>query len=52
MGTFTLGTGLGLLASGLVALAIGATVFFVIVNKMEKNKKEEEERKKMERIFN
>ena len=52
MGTFTLGTGLGLLASGLVALAIGATVFFVIVNKMEKNKKEGEERKKMERIFN
>ena len=41
-----------MLAFGLVALAIGVTAFFVIVNKMEKNKKEEEERKKMERIFN
>ena len=31
MGTFTLGTGLGMLAFGLVALAIGVTAFFVIV---------------------
>ena len=41
-----------MLAFGLVALAMGVTAFFVIVNKMEKNKKEEQERKKMERIFN
>tara|TARA_Y100001938_G_C7988118_1_gene377980 strand:+ start:114 stop:239 length:126 start_codon:yes stop_codon:yes gene_type:complete len=39
-------------AFGLVALAIGATAFFIIVRKIEKRKKEEQERKKMERIFN
>ncbi len=52
MGTFTVATGLGMLAFGLMAIAIGTTAFFIIVNKMEKNKKEEQERKKMERIFN
>ena len=52
MGTFTVATGLGMFAFGLVCIAIAATAFFIIVNKMEKNKKEEQERKKIERIFN
>ena len=52
MGTFTMATGLGMLAFGLIAIGIGTTAFFIIVNKIEKNKKEEHERKKMERIFN
>ena len=52
MGTFTLATGLGMFAFGMIAFAIGATAFFIIVNKIEKTKKEEQERKKMERIFN
>ena len=52
MGTFTMATGLGMLAFGLIAIGIGTTAFFIIVNKIEKNKKEEEQKKKMERIFN
>ena len=52
MSTFTWSTGLGMFAFGLVCIAIAATAFFIIVNKIEKNKKEEQERKKMERIFN
>ena len=51
MGTFTLAQGLGMFAFGLVALAIGATAFFIIVNKIEKNKKEEKQRKQMEKIY-
>ena len=41
MGTFTMATGLGMLAFGLIAIGIGTTAFFIIVNKIEKNKKEE-----------
>tara|TARA_B100000287_G_scaffold350226_1_gene338987 strand:+ start:271 stop:429 length:159 start_codon:yes stop_codon:yes gene_type:complete len=52
MGTFTVATGLGMFAFGLVCIGIAATAFFIIVNKIEKNKKEEEQKKKMERIFN
>ena len=38
MGTFTMATGFGMLAVGLIAMAIGATIFFMTVNRMEKNK--------------
>ena len=52
MGTFTWETGLGMLAVGLVAIAIAATIFFTMVNRMEKNKKEEEQLKKQrEKIY-
>ena len=40
MGTFTWETGLGMLAVGLVAIAIAATIFFTMVNRMEKSKKD------------
>ena len=52
MGTFTWETGLGLLAVGLIVIAIGATIFFTMVNRMEKSKKEEEQLKKQrEKIY-
>ena len=39
MGTFTMATGLGMFAFGMIAFAIGATAFFIITRKIEKNKK-------------
>jgi len=51
MGTFTWETGLGLLAVGLIVIAIGATIFFMTVNQMEKSKKEEEQRKQWEKKY-
>ena len=45
MGTFTMATGLGLLAVGLIAIAIGSICFFLIVNKLEKEKQIEKEQK-------
>ncbi len=52
MGTFTLATGLGFLALGMVVLGIGSMAFLFVVNRMEKQKKEEKDRAKMERILN
>ena len=40
--------GFGMLAVGLVAITIGATVAFWIINKLEENKKQEKERKEWE----
>ncbi len=52
MGTFTMATGLGMFAFGTIASAIGATVFFIIARKIEKNKKEEEQlRKQKEKLY-
>ena len=51
MGTFTVATGFGLLAVGLVVIAIAATVFFTMVNKMEKDKKEQEKIKQWEKKY-
>ena len=51
MGTFTFETGFGLLAVGLIVLSIGATIFFIIVNKMEKNKEEEKQQKEWEKKY-
>ena len=52
MGTFTLAQGLGMFAFGLVALAIGATAFFIITRKIENNKKEEAQLKRQrEKIY-
>ena len=42
----TVGYGFGMLAVGLVAIAIGATIGFLIINKIDKNKKEAIEREK------
>lgn len=51
MGTFTVATGFGLLAVGLVVIAIAATIFFTIVNRMEKDKKEQEKIKQWEKKY-
>ena len=52
MGTFTMATGLGMLAFGMIAFAIGTTIFFIIIKKIEKNKKEEEQLKQQrEKIY-
>jgi hypothetical protein len=44
-------TGFGMLAVGLIAIAIGGTVAFFIINKVEQNKQEEKERKEREKVF-
>ena len=52
MGTFTMATGLGMFAFGMIAFSIGATAFFIITRKIEKNKKEEEQLKQQrEKIY-
>ena len=48
MGTFTLATGFGLLAVGLIAIGIGATCFYFITKRMQKNEQEEKEQKEIE----
>ena len=52
MGTFTMATGFGMLAVGLIVIGSMATIFFLVTRKMERDKKEEEDRAKMERILN
>lgn len=52
MGTFDLASGLGLLAAGLVVLAIMATVFLLITRKIERDKQEEHELKQWEKKIN
>ena len=49
MGTFTMATGLGMLATGLIVMAVMATVFLLVFRMMERNRQEEEQRKQMER---
>ena len=51
MGTFTMTTGFGMLAVGLIVIGSMATIFFLITRKMERDKKEEEQRKQMEKIY-
>ena len=52
MGTFTMATGLGMFAFGMIAFAIGATAFFIITRKIENNKKEEAQLKRQrEKIY-
>ena len=51
MGTFTMATGLGMLATGLIVMAVMATVFLLVVRMMEGSRQEEEQRKQMERIL-
>jgi len=51
MGTFTMETGLGMLAMGLIVLAIISTGFLLITRKIERDKREEKQRKQMEKIY-
>ena len=49
MGTFTLATGFGLLAAGMILLAILSTGFLLITRKIERDKKEEDQQKQWEK---
>ncbi len=52
MGTFTIATGFGMLATGLIVLAIMSTGFLLITKKIERDKKEEDQRKQWEKKLN
>ncbi len=43
--------GFGMLAVGLIAIAIGGTVFFFVVNKLQDSEKEQKEKEEREKIF-
>ena len=49
MGTFTLATGLGMLAAGMLLLAILSTGFLLITRKIERDKQEEDQQKQWEK---
>jgi hypothetical protein len=51
MGTFTMATGLGMLVTGLVVLAIMSTGFLLITRKIERDRKEEAEKKERDKIY-
>ena len=51
MGTFTLETGFGLLATGMVVIAIMGLIILKVINTMEKNRVEQEKRKEREKIY-
>jgi hypothetical protein len=51
MGTFTLATGLGMLAVGVIIIAIMGLVGLKVINTMEKNRIEQEKRKEREKIY-
>ena len=49
MGTFTMATGFGMLAVGLVVIAIIGIGFITVVNRVEEERKQEEKQKREER---
>ena len=51
MGTFTLATGLGMLAAGMILLAILSTGFLLITRKIERDKQEEDQQKQWEKKY-
>jgi len=51
MGTFTMATGLGMLAAGMILLTILSTGFLFITRKIERDRKEEIEKKEREKIY-
>ena len=50
MGTFTMATGLGLFAMGMVLILIMGLIILKVINTVEKNKQEEINRKEREKI--
>tara|TARA_B100001121_G_C18374267_1_gene473137 strand:+ start:260 stop:427 length:168 start_codon:yes stop_codon:yes gene_type:complete len=52
MGTFTLASGLGLLATGLIVIAIISTGFLLVTKKIERDRQEEDQRKQWEKKIN
>jgi len=51
MGTFTLSTGLGMLAMGMVVISILGTGFLYVIRTQEKNRIEQEKRKEREKLY-
>jgi hypothetical protein len=51
MGTFTIETGFGLLATGMVVIAIMGLIILKVINTIEKNRVEQEKRKEREKIY-
>lgn len=49
MGTFTMGTGFGMLAVGLIAISIASLIGFYIINKIQKAEQETLKQKREER---
>tara|TARA_R100001460_G_scaffold72725_1_gene113525 strand:+ start:762 stop:944 length:183 start_codon:yes stop_codon:yes gene_type:complete len=49
MGTFTMATGLGMLAFGLVVMAIGLTIILLVVNARLKSQQSEENRTEIQK---
>tara|TARA_B100000519_G_scaffold64289_1_gene54634 strand:- start:846 stop:1019 length:174 start_codon:yes stop_codon:yes gene_type:complete len=50
MGTFTMATGFGMFAIGMVLILIVGLIILKVINTMEKNKQEEINRKEREKI--
>ena len=50
MGTFTLETGLGMLAMGMVVIAIMGVIILKVINIMENSRIEQEKKKEREKI--
>ena len=52
MGTFTIGHGLGMLATGLTVIAVIGTIMYLTVSAIEDNRiKQEREKKAREKIY-
>ena len=49
MGTFTMATGLGMLAFGLIVMAIGLTIILLVVNARLKSHQSEENRTEIQK---
>ena len=51
MGTFTISTGLGMLAVGMAVITIVGMIILKVINTLEKNKKEDKENQRREKIY-
>tara|TARA_B100001113_G_scaffold350769_1_gene348534 strand:+ start:413 stop:583 length:171 start_codon:yes stop_codon:yes gene_type:complete len=49
MGTFTMATGFGMLAVGLIVIAVMGTVGFIVVNIQQKKKQDSENKSSIQR---
>tara|TARA_X000000950_G_scaffold280795_1_gene376172 strand:+ start:50 stop:211 length:162 start_codon:yes stop_codon:yes gene_type:complete len=51
MGTFTISTGLGMLAVGMAVITIAGMIILKVINTLEKNEKEEKANQQREKIY-
>jgi|TARA_A100000164_G_C21880299_1_gene759901 uncharacterized membrane protein YdjX (TVP38/TMEM64 family) len=47
----TVADGFGMLVIGLIAITIGATITYFVINKLERDRREEQETKEREKIY-